>query len=67
MVVHRQDRRVPLGLVAAGCALSGFALVRLGGILLSTRVEPLIYIVLVAEAVGALLNFWAARRTSPLQ
>ena len=58
----RRDARVPLGLVAAGCGLAGFALVRLAGFLLSTDIKPMLYGVLIAESAGALLNFWTARR-----
>ena len=62
-VCTRQEQRVRVGLLAAGCSLAGFALVRLAGILLASRVEPLLYVVLIAESAGVLLNFWAAGRT----
>lgn len=58
----RRDVRVPLGLVAAGCGLAGFAIVRLAGILLSSDIKPMLYGVLIAEIAGALVNFWAAGR-----
>jgi hypothetical protein len=52
------------GLIASGCALSGFASVRLIGIVTSAELSPLMLSVLIAEAAGSALSFWAAGRAT---
>jgi hypothetical protein len=53
------------GLVASGCALAGFAAVRLLGMLVSSSVSPLMLSVLIAEAAGSAVSFWAAGQAAP--
>jgi hypothetical protein len=48
------------GLVASGCALAGFASVRLIGMLMSAELSWLMLAVLIAEALGSAASFWAA-------
>jgi hypothetical protein len=51
------------GLLAAGCALAGFATVRALGLLaVPAAPRPVIYYALALEAASAALAFWAARR-----
>ena len=50
------------GLTASGCALAGFASVRLTGIVMSAELSPLMLSVLCTEAAGSALSFWAAAR-----
>jgi hypothetical protein len=59
----RDDARVRLGLLASGCALTGFASARLFGILTSNAVRPAIYAALTLEILGAVLSFWAAGKS----
>jgi hypothetical protein len=48
------------GLIANGCALAGFASMRLLGIVTSTELSPLMLVVCVVEASGCALSFWGA-------
>ena len=61
-VCTRKDERVRIGLLATGCALCGFAVTRLVGIVLADRVLPILYAALIAEIAATLLAFWAAGR-----
>lgn len=54
--------RVRAGLVASACALAGFAVVRLGGILLDDAARPLMLVLLLAEVAGTALCAFALRR-----
>ena len=47
------------GLVASGCAIAGFASVRLVGILIAPELSLLMVGVLIFEAAGSALSFWA--------
>lgn len=62
VICARRATWVRPGLMLSGSALAGFAAVRLLGILLEPRVQPLLYILLLAEVAGAFLSFWAANR-----
>ena len=48
------------GLIANGCALAGFASMRLLGILTSSELSPLMLVVCAVEATGCALSFWGA-------
>jgi hypothetical protein len=56
----RRGEWVRPGLIANGCALAGFASMRLLGIVTSTELSPLMLAVFVVEATGCALSFWAA-------
>jgi hypothetical protein len=58
----RRDEHVRLGLLAAGCAVAGFAVTRAIAIVAFGDVKPILYAVVVFEAVCAAAAFWAARR-----
>ena len=62
-----RPERVRLGLIAAGCTLSGFAVARVLGILIAASVAPLIHVYLAIEIAAAALAFWAARRATRAQ
>jgi Domain of unknown function (DUF4345) len=54
---------IRVGLLAAGCALLGFASLRSLGILLNSgAISPGLYGALVIEVAGTALAFWGARR-----
>jgi len=55
------------GLMANGCALAGFASMRLLGILTSAGLSPLMLVVCVVEASGSALSFWGAAGTGKVQ
>ena len=56
----RRDEWVRPGLLASGCALAGFSLARLGGILTSDEFSTLMLGVFAMEALGCVVSFWAA-------
>lgn len=62
LLAARTDAWVRPGLVASGCALAGFAAVRLAGMLMSSEIEALMSVAFGGEALGSGLSFWAARR-----
>lgn len=56
---------IRVGLLAAGCALLGFASLRLIGVLLSVGAVGLsLYVALAIEVAGTALAFWGARRAA---
>jgi Domain of unknown function (DUF4345) len=58
----RRPAWLEVGLLAGAWALGGFAAVRLATSLAGGfQVRPLIYLALVLELVGAILNLWALR------
>jgi hypothetical protein len=55
------------GLLAGGLALGGFAVVRLGSLVVSSSpVRPAIYVALGLEVTGMLLNLWGLRMAQRL-
>jgi hypothetical protein len=62
LLCARDHRTLRLGLLAAGCALTGFAATRLLAIVLLGDVRPMLYWVLAMESTGAALAFVAAAR-----
>ena len=56
----RRNDWLDTGLVAAGCALTGFAALRAIGIVMADNPGSLMYGVLGMETAGAALSFWAA-------
>lgn len=61
----RRPERTRVGLLAAGCALAGFAAGRLYGLATAAGPPtPIIYGYLALELGGAAVAFWAARASS---
>ncbi len=56
--------RVRIGLVAGGCATAGFAITRAGALLAAGPGRPVLWAMLLLEALGAGLCFRAAQMTS---
>jgi low temperature requirement protein LtrA len=66
LCVRRGDpASVRLGLLASGCALSGFGIVRLTSLLLHPGAGAVIYAGLAIETAGAALALWARSRLPP--
>lgn len=59
-ICTRRAAWVQPGLIASGCALGGFTVLRGAGILLSDAPGGLMYALLAMEAAGCALAFWAA-------
>lgn len=65
VVCARRPELVGIGLLAAGFCLLGFALARGAGLATAAgEVRPILYGLLLAEAAGAALCFWAAGRAA---
>jgi hypothetical protein len=57
----RQPAWTRIGLIASGCAVGGFAVGRLAGILTSATTSPLMLGVFAFEATATLVALWASR------
>lgn len=65
VICARRPERTRVGLLAAGCALAGFAGGRIYGLATAAGApKPIIYGYLALEVFGAAVAFWAARRSS---
>ena len=58
----RNPAWVRVGLIASGCAIGGFASLRLAGMLTSSSFSPLMLVVLIVESIGSAVSFWGARQ-----